>query len=144
MLSRSESDSDTTYQEEESLIEQLEKQSEFWRQNYYKPWRYLVLVDLNIMTNWVLRYPFVTRLFPNLSTKIEMFGVRVATIRKSIMDDSDSEDDVARARRMSSKGGDITNDMILAQMQKANPKKSHLSTNIDQEAEMMRRVSARE
>ena len=39
-LADDDGDSNNSYTAEESLIEQLEKQSEFWRQNYYKPWRY--------------------------------------------------------------------------------------------------------
>jgi len=46
------------------LIDQLEKQSEFWRENWYKPWR----------------YPSVQRLFPSLSNKIDKFTGRVAKV----------------------------------------------------------------
>jgi len=53
------------YDDNEPLIDQLEKHSEFWRENWYKPWR----------------YPSVQRIFPNLSNKIDEFSGRVGKIR---------------------------------------------------------------
>ena len=53
--------------DDDNLIERYERQAEFWRENYYKPWR----------------YPCMVRLFPTMSSKIERFVYRLNARREA-------------------------------------------------------------
>ena len=65
------SSSNSNY-DDENLIEKYEKQAEFWRENYYKPWR----------------YPCMVRLFPSMSSKIESMVHKFNAPREAKFDDA--------------------------------------------------------
>jgi len=104
-----------------TLIEQYEKQADFWRENYYKPWR----------------YPFVTRLFPNLSTKIEQLTYRIN--RLSVRDTHADNDELG----MSDAGSADTLDLLDKAIRRSSFKSATPtgSQNLRPDDENMRRIS---
>ena len=68
---------------DDNLIEQCERQADYWRDNYYKPWR----------------YPCMVRLFPTLSSRIERLVYRINARReaKAALNDEDNTKDLDQA-----------------------------------------------
>ena len=73
----SETSSEYSY-DDDNLFDLYERQAEFWRDNYYTPWR----------------YPCIVRLFPALTSKIERFVCRVKLRReaRALQNAEDTED----------------------------------------------------
>jgi len=107
---------------DETLIEQYEKQADFWRENYYKPWR----------------YPFMTRLFPNLSSKIEQLSYRMN--RHSVRVEN-SDDDLGLMG--STNGSADTMDMLDKAIRRSSFKSATPSgsQNLRPDDENLRRIS---